>query len=278
MNRSMINASVTMGQLQRKIDTIGNNIANIDTNGYKSRETSFQDLLVQQFDNQLKEDEEVGRRTPNGIRGGVGAKLAETELKLDQGSIQVTDRDLDLAILKENQFFEVAVNNNGVEEFRYTRDGAFYLSPSADNPELLNLVTANGDFVLGNGGPITIPENFKEININEEGQINVKTRDDGVVTVGRIAMTEVIRPQLLLSLGNNQYGLPNLEELDLAEQDVLNRVPEEVALKQRALEKSNVNMSNEMSNLMLAQRSYQFNAKSISIADQMMQLVNGLRS
>lgn len=281
MNRSMINASISMGQLQQKMDTIGNNLANTSTNGYKRRETNFQDLLVQQFNNQLRPDEEIGRRTPNGIRSGVGSRVTETELILDQGGLKPTDRDLDIALTRENQFFEISVvNNNGEAATRYTRDGAFYLSPSAQNPALLNLVTANGDQVLGtNGQPIMVPANFKKINIADNGTINVDMHQGDPQTAGQIAVTEVNRPQLLVSAGNNQYTLPDLQALGIDEQDILGPANQEaVGMKQRTLEMSNVDMGMEMTELMTAQRAYQFNARSISVADQMMQLVNGLRT
>ncbi|WLR50685.1 flagellar hook-basal body protein [Bacillus tianshenii] len=280
MNRSMINASVSMGQLQRKIDTIGHNLANSNTNGYKRRETNFQDLLVQQFDNQRREAEETGRRTPNGIRTGVGARLSETELVLEQGGIKTTDRDLDLALAKENHFFEISsVDNNGQVTTRYTRDGAFYVSPSAGNPNVLDLVTANGDRVLGTNGPIQIPAGFEKINIDESGQIMIDMPTGPQQNAGQIAVSEVIRPQLLVSAGDNQFALPNLQELGIAEQDVVAPAdPQQVGVKQRALEMSNVDMGQEMTELMTSQRQYQFNAKSISISDQMMQLVNGLRT
>ena len=87
MNRTMITASNTLTQLQKQMDLISNNMANVDTTGYKKQNGTFTDMLFQQFNNQKDETQEVNRLTPNGIRQGVGAKLAQTQLVMTQGSI-----------------------------------------------------------------------------------------------------------------------------------------------------------------------------------------------
>ncbi|HHW35851.1 MAG TPA: flagellar hook-basal body protein [Bacillales bacterium] len=277
MNRAMLTASVTMGQLQKKIDTIGHNLANSNTNGYKSRETNFNDLLFQQINSQPNVNQEVGRRTPNGIRQGTGAKLSETNLRMEQGSIKQTDRSLDLALTRPNNFFELLVEENGDFDTRYTRDGAFYLAPY-DEGELA-LVTGNGDFVLGtNGEPIFVPENFKDIKFTESGEVIVTNDDSTEESLGQLQLVQVLRPQLLQATGENQFALPDLEQLDLLDEEVYQVVEgEEGLVQQRALEMSNVDIATEMTELLTAQRSYQFNAKSITIADQMAGLISNLR-
>lgn len=266
-----------MGQLQKKIDTIGHNLANSNTNGYKRRETNFNDLLFQQINNQPNTNLEIGRRTPNGIRQGSGAKLSETNLRMEQGSIKLTDRSLDLALKRPNDFFELLAEENGDFATRYTRDGAFYLSPY-DEGEMA-LVTGNGDFVLGtNGEPIFVPENFKDIKITETGEIVVTDNDNNEESIGQLQLVQILKPQLLQSTGENQFALPDLEQLNLWEEDVYQDVSgQEGAVQQKALEMSNVDTSTEMTELLTAQRSYQFNAKSISIADQMAGLISNLR-
>lgn len=266
-----------MAQLQKKIDTIGHNLANSNTNGYKSRETNFNDLLFQQINNQPNANEEIGRRTPNGIRQGSGAKLSETNLRMEQGSIKSTDRSLDLALKRPNDFFELLVEENGDFTTRYTRDGAFYLSPY-DEGEMA-LVTGNGDFVLGtNGEPIFVPENFKDIKFSESGEVIVTNNDNTEESLGQLQLVQVLRPQLLQATGENQFALPDLEQLNLLDEEVYQVVEgEEGLIQQRALEMSNVDTATEMTELLTAQRSYQFNAKSISIADQMAGLISNLR-
>lgn len=277
MNRAMLTASVTMGQLQKKIDTIGQNLANTNTNAYKKRETNFNDLLFQQINNQPNQNEEVGRRTPNGIRMGSGAKLSETNLRMEQGAIKVTDRPLDVALTNPDQFFELLVDENGNLATRYTRDGAFYLSPYGDGE--MALVTSNGDFVLGTDGqPIFTPDNFKEIKFRDNGEVVVTHDDNTEETLGQLQLVQMLRPQLLQSTGENQYALPDLQQLNLQDDEVYQTAENSEGLVQPgALEMSNVDISTEMTELLTAQRSYQFNAKSISIADQMAGLVTNLR-
>ena len=129
MNRSMITASNTLAQIQHQIDLIGNNMANVDTNGYKRSEASFNDLLVQQMNNQPDKAKEIGRLTPLGIRHGNGAKLSQAQLVLAQGALKTTGRNLDVALTKENLFFTVNVQDQNGSSTRFTRDGAFHISP-----------------------------------------------------------------------------------------------------------------------------------------------------
>jgi flagellar basal-body rod protein FlgG len=279
MIRSMITATNTMTQLQKQMDTISHNIANINTVGFKRRETSFNELLFQQLNNQPIEEKEIGRLTPFGIRQGVGAKLAQTQLILSQGAVQSTERPLDIAFTKENQFLQVLVKENGVETIRYTRNGALYLSPLNDGTGRNMLVTGDGYPVLdANQEPIYIQENYHDIHISETGVIKVEGEIPQTFELGVVRFQ---RPQLLESIGENMYGLPNLQALNLNEGDVLiylnGELRREVAIQQGALEQSNVNLTQEMTDLLTTQRSYQMNAKSITLADQMMGLINGIR-
>ncbi|MCH1625179.1 flagellar hook-basal body protein [Ferdinandcohnia quinoae] len=281
--RTMITATNTMSQLQKQMDTIGNNLANLNTTGYKRREVNFSELLYQQFNNQPFPEQEVGRLTPNGIRQGVGAKLGHTNISMTQGSIKTTDRPLDIAFTKEGQFLQVMVEENGVQTPHFTRDGALYLSPLADGSNQVGLVNSSGNPVLDeDGDPITFFDNFKEVNISPNGVISVIPSQAGLPNqVYNLSVVEVHRPQLLESVGGNLFALPNLNELGVAADEVFTSLQGnlrgQVGMQQGALEQSNVDMSTEMSDLLMAQRSYQFNAKSISISDQMMGLVNGIR-
>ncbi|MGM7681992.1 flagellar hook-basal body protein [Cytobacillus sp. Hm23] len=281
MNRSILAAANTMGQLQQKLDTIGHNLANVNTVGYKRREASFTELLYQEFNNQPKDDQEVGRLTPDGIRLGTGSKLGQTSIVLSQGSLKETNRPLDIAFTKEGQFLRVSVEENGNETINYTRNGALYLSPLSEGSNESVLVTSDGYPVLDSlGNAINIENDFQDISINENGTMNV-TKNDGEEQIYNLSVVEIHRPQLLQSIGDNLLGLPNLQQLNLGEDEVLTYLTDElqetVSLKQGALEQSNVNLSKEMTDMLTTQRTYQFNAKSISIADQMMGLVNGIR-
>ncbi|MGO4890229.1 flagellar hook-basal body protein [Anaerobacillus sp. MEB173] len=278
MNLSMLTASSTMGQLQKKIDTISNNMANSSTTGYKRRDSQFSDLLFQQVNNQPQPYHEINRQTPNGIRVGSGAKVAQTNIRMDQGAVQTTGRALDLALNDKGQFFQIQVSNGNVVSNQLTRDGAFYLTPSSTNPDLLNVVTSEGHYLLGNNGPITIPANYSEIIINQNGQVVAQMANGTSQVIDTIEIATVHRPQLLQQMGDNRFALPNLAELDINQADVIEIVnPAAVRMTQGALEGSNVDLAKEMSDLLVAQRSYQFNAKAINLSDQMMGLINGIR-
>lgn len=282
MLRSMITAANTMAQLGQQLNVISNNIANSNTTGFKRRETNFGELLAQQFTN-LPNDKAT-RLTPNGVRYGVGARLAETNLVLAQGALTKTDRALDVALAKEGQFFRVLVQGeNGAQEIGYTRSGAFYLTPSAENPNELMLVTSDGHPVLDeNNAPILLPEGFKNITISNNGTITAVASDGRVMRRANIGITTILRPQLLQSVGDNIFTLPDLNALNVNETDVavnmIGNLRNQISMTQGALEQSNVDLGAELTDMMITERSYQLNARAISLSDQMLGLINGIRS
>ncbi len=280
MNRTMITATNTLSQLQKQLDIISNNMANIDTNGFKRREATFTELMYQQFNNQRNVAAEVNRLTPNGIRQGTGAKLAQAQLVMTQGPIKSTDRPLDTAFTKENQLYKVLVQTEAGSEIQYTRNGAFYLSLVGENE--LALVTADGHSIVDeNENPIYITGEPKDYSIDPNGRLTV-TKTDGTVQAFNLAVVQVNKPQFLESKGNNLYGLPtNFAQLNVGLEeiftDLVGPLRNEIGIQQNALESSNVDMAKEMTDLMNTQRTYQFQSRSISIADQMLGLVNGIR-
>ncbi|PJN88251.1 flagellar hook-basal body protein [Bacillus sp. mrc49] len=282
MNRTMMTAANTLNQLQSKIDQISNNIANVDTTAYKKTQTSFNDLLTQSFDNQPNESKEKGRLTTPGLRQGTGAMLSQSQLVLSQGAIKTTDRNLDAALTKEDQFFTVSVQDGKGVNTRLTRDGAFYLSPNANDPDQMMLVTSAGHQVLDeNGDPILIDGNITDIKISEDGVLTVNTEEYGSESFG-LGIVSVTKPQFLDRLGGNLLGLPeNIDGLDVTVDDIMTALTgdsrNQIAVRQGALESSNVDLSKEMSDLINVQRSYQFQSRSITMADQMNGLINGIR-
>ncbi|GAE31319.1 flagellar hook-basal body protein [Halalkalibacter hemicellulosilyticus] len=279
MNTSMIAGAVTMGQLQKKIDTISNNVANVNTNGFKRREATFSDLLFQQVYNQTNLQMEGGRLTPDGIRVGSGARLAQTALRLEQGSLLTTERELDFALTERDLFFQIETVVGGEVTEQLTRDGAFYLTESVDNPGEWSIVTSDGSFVLSaTGERLNVPENFQSLELAGNGML-VATLEDGTQQdIGQIGLTRVLKPQLLTATGDNRYVVPNLDELGFDEADVIEAAAITPQLVQQGvLEGSNVDLSNEMNELIQAQRHFQFNGQSISIADDMAGLINGIR-
>lgn len=281
MNRTMITATNTLSQLQKQMDTISHNLANIDTAGYKRREASFTDLLVQEFRNQPNDALEQNRQTPFNIRQGTGARLGQTQMVLTQGSLKQTDRALDTAFTAEGQFYRVMVQNeNGGTSLNLTRNGALYLSPISDNETML--VNSDGHAILDeNNQPITIAGNVKSFKINETGKFSA-VMYDGTSQEVNLGVVLVKKPQFLEQKGGNLLGLPaDLNGLGVTEADILTEMTgplrNQISIQQSVLEQSNVDMSKEMTDLINVQRGYQFHAKSITLADQMLGLVNGIR-
>jgi flagellar basal-body rod protein FlgG len=272
----MITATNTMGQLQKQLDTIGHNLANIDTQSYKRTETSFSELVRQQYANQTNEPEETNTNGELGISQGTGAKLGSS-LVFTQGSLKQTGRALDIALTVPNQFFQIDVNG----ETQYTRDGALYLSPTTDGTNRLMLATAEGHQVLDeNQNPIMFEDSFKELVISKDGTITAVSRiAEELPQIFGLGVVQFDRPQMLVQNGNNRYSLKDLGNNQL--NDVLTfldgELRGEVSMQQGALEMSNVDLSKEMTDLMISQRSYQMNAKSITMGDQMLGLINGVR-
>ncbi|CAG9620186.1 flagellar hook-basal body protein [Sutcliffiella rhizosphaerae] len=277
MSRIMLNATNTMNQLQKQLDLIGHNIANVDTVGYKNRNATFQELLTQQNNNQALNQYETVRNTPLGIRLSTGAALSQTKLNLSQGAMRTTDRMLDFALTQEDQFFTVQVTENGQTSTQFTRNGVFYLS-SINNNEVM-LVTAEGHPVLdSNEAPVILPENIKEIQLQPGGVITAELTN-GQALARELGLAQVIRPQMLESRPGSLFALPAANIAN--PQDVLTLMQGgargDIGMRQGVLEQSNVDLATELTEMTLMQRSYSFNARSVQFADQMMGLVNGLK-
>ncbi|MEL3960167.1 flagellar hook-basal body protein [Lysinibacillus endophyticus] len=279
MIRTMITATNTLGQLQQQIDTISNNIANSNTTGYKAREARFSELLYQQFENDQMDP--TVRRSPVGIRNGVGAQLAQIQVNTKTGSLQNTERDLDIAFTKANQYFNIIMpdGENG-QRTVYSRQGDFYVTP-VNNGQVM-LVNHDGYAVAdSNGNAITFADNMKNFNLLDDGTLLVNY-NDGTTQGFELAVTRVDKPQSMEKLSGSYIGVPgNLEQLGLNEADLYTNLQgglrTEIGLANGKLEMSNVDISKEMTDLINAQRSYQFSSRAITIADQMLGLINGIR-
>ena len=276
MIRAMNTAANTLGQLQVQLDTISNNIANSSTVGYKTKQANFQELLYQQFNNDTQDP--TLRQSPVGIRYGVGAHVSQIQSNESQGSLQLTGRNLDFAFTQPNQYFNIAMQDGSTA---YTRQGNFYMSPQGDGTNLL--VTGDGYPVLSAAGTsIIFPEGVSGFTMSEAGTLNVDYADGQVIQFD-LAVTEITKPQVMEHVNNSAYmSLPDdLQQLGYAEGDVLTQLQglnrNELSMQIGTLEASNVDVSKEMTNLIAAQRSYQFNSRAITIADQMLGLINGIR-
>ncbi|MCM3022134.1 flagellar hook-basal body protein [Heyndrickxia ginsengihumi] len=277
MNRSMITATNSLTQLQKKLDIISNNIANSDTTGFKKKEATFTDLLVQQFNNQPDSNKETGRLTPTGIRIGVGSKVAKSDMVTAQGSLEQTDRSLDIAFTKENQYLKVLVQDNGKNDVQFTRDGALYVSPVGNNEMML--VNSDGNPILNeNDQAITFNKDAQKYNIDQNGKLTI-TYANGQSTSVNLGVVSVQNPQVLEQAGNNLLKLPQNLNTNLTNvyTNLTGANRANISIEQGSLEKSNVDIGTEMTDLLKTERSYQLQTRAINIADQMMGLVNSMR-
>ncbi|MGJ7921972.1 flagellar hook-basal body protein [Neobacillus sp. LXY-4] len=257
MSSSLYIAASGLNTYQKKLDTISNNIANVDTTGYKRRETSFEENLAISIENQKARQQEIGRGTPFGIREGFGVHVSGNQLILDQGVPKATDNPFDLMIMGKG-YFRVGKQQAGGNEVLYTRDGAFQKSPTTNNS--YRLTNAQGYFLLDqNNNPIEIP-NGSDFIVTENGTIGATNQQLGV--------TDFINPQKLSGEGGNMYRFTGNEN----ELIVMNTSE----VKQGYLESSNVDLSKEVTDMITTQRGFQFNSRSISFADQMMGIANGI--
>ncbi|WP_096550340.1 flagellar hook-basal body protein [Ureibacillus thermosphaericus] len=279
MLRTMLTATNSLHQVQHQIDTISNNIANVNTAGYKAKEARFSEMLYQEYLNTRK-DEQAPRLTPPGIRYGVGAKISQIQTNNAQGSLQNTDRDLDFAFTKERQYFNILMpNENNEINMVYSRQGNFYVTPVEDGQVML--VNADGYAVADSyGNPIIFRDDVEKFILNENGtlQVNFINGDEQSFLLG---VTEIHLPQVMEQTGSYIMVPANIDELGYDENDILTNLVgfgrENIGLENQKLEMSNVNLTKEMTNLLQAQRSYQFNSRAITIADQMLGLINGIR-
>ena len=272
-----IQAAVTMGQLQNKLDLISHNVANLNTSGYKSQSANFSSLIYQNIDNLRDQAANApGRQTPHGIRLGSGARIGHTNINLSAGSLNVTNRGLDIALLRDNHLLQIEVTENGNTETRYTRDGTLYLQP-IDGGQVM-LTTSDGHPVIGQtGGSIVFDENIEDIRINEIGQI-VTVRGGAEFVEDGLALVEAVRPQFLEAAGNNLFRLPYLTGTDYVADEIVTAVNQfDNEIQSGTLEQSNVNLATQMAELLQTQRAYQYNARTITMHDQMRGLINQLR-
>lgn len=275
----MITATNTLTQNQKNLDVISNNIANSQTVGYKAKQANFQELLYQQYNNDQLD--RTLRQSPVGIRYGVGAHISQIQSNEGQGTLQMTDRDLDLAMTKENMYFNVLMPDGDGTRTAYTRQGNFYVSPLENG----TLMLVNGDgypVADANGNAITMPPNVASFNVSQSGTLTATYADNTTVQF-ELGVTEIHKPQVMEQINGGAYiGEPdNLIGLGYALQDVRTNLQgadrTRATMQNGTLEMSNVDLSKEMTNMISTQRSYQFNSRAVTIADQMLGLINGIR-
>ena len=255
MNLSLYSAATGMEAQQLNLNTIANNLANVNTTGFKRSKIEFQDLLYQK-PRSAGAEAAGGNVIPTDIEIGNGSRVAATSKAFTQGQVTQTGKELDIAIQGDG-FFEVQRPDGTTA---YTRDGSFKLNASGQ------VVTSDGLPVLS--GFQAVPTGTTSISIAETGEVTVEGAS-GSQTY-RISLTRFANPAGLKSLGGNLYEETNAsgtpEQGNPGEQGF-------GQVLQRYLEGSNVNIVEEMVNLIVAQRAYEINSKSIQTSDEMLQNV-----
>ena len=261
MMSAMWSAAAGMNVQTMNMDAISNNLANVNTAGFKAARAEFQDLLYQTI-NTAGASTSTTTTQPGGLQLGHGAKLSSMVKDFSTGSMQQTSSSTDVAIQGEG-FFRV-LQTDGT--FAYTRDGSFTTDQNG------NMVTSSGNTL---DPPITIPQDALSITIATDGTVSVtQAGQTAPQQVGQITLTNFINPNGLSQLGHN------LLQATLASGDPIDGVPGQTGLgtiQQSSLEGSNVDMASEMVNMIVGQRAYEANSKTIQTVDQMLQLVNNLK-
>jgi flagellar basal-body rod protein FlgG len=255
MNTSLFIASSGVRAYQGKLDTIANNISNVESAGYKRREAAFSENLTVSIQNQVEPQREIGRLSPLGVRTTFGSRLAGTPLEMTQGIPKQTDQPFDFMI-EGNGYFQVQRTTGTTTEILYTRGGAFQQSPVGGGR--FQLVNTHGDVLLDqNQNPIEWSTDNEFVVLN-----------DGTIsgTNQQIGLVDFSNPQLLKDDGG-VYRLTGGAVTD---------VNTNYQIKQGFLESSNVDLNQEMTDMIKAQRGYQANARALSYADQMMGIANGI--
>lgn len=260
MNLSLYSAATGMEAQQLNLNTIANNLANVNTPGFKRSKIEFQDLLYQKPSRAAGTDSGGGNLVPTGAEVGNGSRVAATSKVFTQGQLNQTGEKLDVAIQGDG-FYEVQRPDGTIG---YTRDGSFKMNAQGQ------VVNVDGLPILSGFQPI--PAGASGISISENGQVTVNTANGSQSF--RLTLTRFANPAGLRSLGGNLYeetpasGTP---EVGQPGENGFGRTT------QGYLEASNVNIVEEMVNLIVAQRAYEINSKSIQTSDEMLQNIANMK-
>ena len=259
MLRSMYSGISGLKNFQTKLDVIGNNITNVNTNGFKKGRVTFQDAMSQTVTGASGATTQKGGT--NAIQIGLGSSLASIDHIDTQGSAQTTNRTLDFSIEGDGYF----VVKNG-EESLYTRAGNFYLDQSGV------LVTSEGFKVQGTTGDIKIPSKLVSFSIGQGGEITGVDENGTQNKIATIAVAKFSNPAGLTKAGNNIFQESvNSGTAQSGTADTGGRGK----LISGRLEMSNVDLSEEFTEMIVAQRGFQANTRIITTSDEILQeLVN----
>jgi flagellar basal-body rod protein FlgG len=261
MIRGLYTAAAGMTAQQQNIDVISNNIANVNTNGFKQDRAEFQDLMYQSL-NYTAGATTANTNNPTGIDTGLGVRVSGIQKNFLQGNLKETGNTFDIAI-QGNGFFQITTPQG---EIGYTRNGAFKLD-------------SEGTIVDGNGyalePEIVIPPELIKISIGQDGIVSGQDAATGAITdLGQINLVNFINPAGLAPQGDSIYLATDVSGDPIETAPGIDGMG---TVRQGMIEGSNVQLVTEMVNLITAQRGYEANSKSINTTDSMLQTVNALK-
>ncbi|MDD3223472.1 MAG: flagellar hook-basal body complex protein [Clostridium sp.] len=251
MDSMMYTCVDTMNAQQQKLDMISNNIANVNTDGYKSANVGFSDLL---YETSVRLGTPVTDNTGRLVDPQYGTGVKSTEMIRDnkQGSLMQTGLKANLAIDGEGYFRVIRPNGS----YAYTRSGDFQLDTQGrlvdNNGDRLDIAFNNGAVALGN-------DNYT---VADDGTLSVNNS-----AVGKINIYDAVGSDAMVSVGDNLYVPKNGAQVF---------VNNNVSIKQGYVETSNVDAATEMTNMIVAQRAFELGSKGVSVADNMMSIINNL--
>ncbi len=261
MIRGLYTAATGMNSMQHQIDVTSNNIANVNTTGFKQDRAEFQDLMYETLNYTAGQTSQT-TINPTGIDVGLGVRISGVQKNFTEGDLKLTSNPLDLAI-EGKGFFQITLPSG---ETAYTRSGTFKLNDE-------------GTIVNGNGYPlapeIVIPEGAKDISITKDGIVSYTDSTGTSNELGQLTIADFINPAGLIPLGESLFMQSD------ASGDVLEGNPNQEqfgSIQQGMIELSNVKLVNEMVDLITAQRAYEANSKAITTADSMLDIVNRLKN
>ncbi len=271
MMRSLWAAASGMKGQQTAVDTIANNIANVNTTAYKSQSTQFKSLLYQTLEAESTNAE--GDTKPTSAQVGLGTRVASINSNFTQGAMYANDSNTAMCITGEGFF---AVQDG--DEIMYTRNGNFGWALDGDGNRVLT--TAEGYQVLDQDGePITLPEEAGTdgFTVNpDDGSISYREADGTYTATGQsIALYQFANRVGLSKIGENLYEETEASGEPISEWDTDGVTIS--SINQNYLEGSNVNVADEMVNLIISQRAYEMNSKAITTSDTMLEQANNLK-
>jgi flagellar basal-body rod protein FlgG len=264
MLRLLWSSRSSMMAQQEKLDSISNNIANANTNGYKKVSTNFKDLIYESLDRKgyPASADKDGKTV---LQNGTGIRVSEWTRETTQGSVISTGLSTDLA-LDGTGYFEVIQKDDSKA---YTRAGNFLIDSSGtivdQNGNRLSIVDGEGNDINKADGPYKFNPN--KFNIDSKGDVTIKENNSDI-PVGKVKISSVVGNNSMISVGDNLFmpkqGVAVVESTDYS-------------VMQGYLELSNVDIATEMTDMLMTQRAFQLSSSTLKTADEMWQMANNLR-